>query len=271
LDGGLMRRKSWFEIHDHRLFPGFLRDLVTDALEAIWNAQDFYGPVATRLSHALAQSGATRVVDLCSGGGGPWLRFSSHLARDGAAPAIVLTDKYPNHDAFRQIENKTGKAVCFHPEPIDAMRIPPELTGFRTMFSTFHHFGPAEARAILRHAFHQRQGIAIFEGAKRDWRTLAAMFAVPLLALRLTPGIRPFRWSRMFWTCCIPVIPFTLWLDGILSCLRSYSQEDMRELVQDFRVEDYAWEIGEERRGLMTISYLIGFPTYRAAEMRRPA
>jgi hypothetical protein len=266
-----MRRQSWFEIHDHPLFPSFLRDLVTDALEAMWNAQDFYGPVAARLGRALAQSGATRVVDLCSGGGGPWLGFSGRLAGDGAAPAILLTDKYPNHNAFRQIENKTGNAIRFHPEPVDATRIPSELSGFRTMFSTFHHFGPAEARAILKDAFDQRQGIAIFEGAKCDWRTLAAVFAVPLLALRLAPGIRPFCWARIFWTYCVPVIPFTLWLDGILSCLRSYSQRDMQELVQDFRDDDYAWEIGEERRGVTTISYLIGCPTDSPAEMERPA
>jgi hypothetical protein len=139
------------------------------------------------------------------------------------------------------------------------------------MFSTFHHFGPAEARAILKDAFDQRQGIAIFEAAKCDWRTLATMFAVPLLALRLMPGIKPFRWPRMFWTCCIPVIPFTLWLDGILSCLRSYSQEDMRELVQDLNREDYVWEIGEDRRGVTTISYLIGCPTDCPMEMQRPA
>ena len=273
-----MRRKSWFEIHDHPLFPTFLRDLVTDALEAMWNAQDFYGPAAARLQNAVDRSGATRIVDLCSGGGGPWLSFSRHLAGEGAPPPIVLTDKYPNHNAFRKIESSSGKAICFCAEPIDATRIPPELAGFRTMFSTFHHFSPAEAHAILRDAFVQRQGIAIFEGAKCDWRTMAVVFAVPVLALRLAPKIRPFRWTRLFWTYCVPVIPFTLWFDGILSCLRSYSQDDMQELVEDLTDENYGWEIGEERRGLTTISYLVGFPKdSRAArkrslvEMQRPA
>jgi len=277
-----MRRRAWFEIHDHRLFPGFLRDLVTEALEAMWNARDFYGPVAARLRLALHESGATQVVDLCSGGGGPWLGFSHHVAgEDGSAPAVLLTDKYPNLNAFQHVKDTTGRAIDFYPEPVDAMRIPSALTGFRTMFSTFHHFQPDEATAILRHAFDQRQGIAIFEGAKCDWRTLAAVFVVPLLALRLAPQIQPFRWARIFWTYCLPVIPFTLWFDGLLSCLRSYSQADMRELVEGLRDENYSWEIGDERRGLVSVRYLVGCPINRSgkvscaeiaeiAEMRRP-
>jgi hypothetical protein len=260
-----MQRKAWFEIHDHPLFPRFLRDLVTEALEAMWNAQDFYGPVAARLRRALDESGATRVVDLCSGGGGPWLRFSRDLAgKDGSAPAVLLTDKYPNQRAFQQIQDATGSAINFYPEPVDAMRIPPELAGFRTMFSTFHHFGPGEARAILKDAFDQRQGIAVFEAAKCDFRTLAAVFAVPLLGLRLAPRIRPFRWGRIFWTYCLPAIPFTLWLDGLLSCLRSYSRADMRELVEGMTHENYSWEIGEERRSLISVRYLVGCPVGRA-------
>jgi hypothetical protein len=275
-----MRRKAWFEIHDHRLFPRFLRDLVTEALEAMWNAQDFYGPVAGRLRRALDESGATRVIDLCSGGGGPWLRFSRDLAGDdGLVPAILLTDKYPNQRAFQQIQDATGRAIGFYPGSVNAMRIPPELAGFRTMFSTFHHFGPGEARAILKDAFDQRQGIAIFEAAKCDCRTLAAVFAVALLGLWLAPRIQPFRWSRIFWTYLLPAIPFTLWLDGLLSCLRSYSRADMRELVEELTDENYRWEIGEESRGLVSVQYLVGCPMGSSAgrvdmglaEMGRPA
>ena len=102
--------------------------------------------------------------------------FARSGGEDGSAPAVLLTDKYPNPRAFQQIQDATGSVINFYPEPVDAMRIPPELAGFRTMFSTFHHFGPGEARAILKDAFDQRQGIAVFEAAKCDFRTLAAVF-----------------------------------------------------------------------------------------------
>jgi hypothetical protein len=34
-----MGRTELFEIHDHPWFPAFLRDLVTDALQTLWNFQ----------------------------------------------------------------------------------------------------------------------------------------------------------------------------------------------------------------------------------------
>lgn len=256
-----MQRRPWFEIHDHPLFPGFLRDLVTDALEAMWNTQGVYSPVAPRLERAVAESGARRVIDLCSGSGGPWLRFSRDFGLDkGTAPVVLLTDKYPNRRALEPIRARTEQKILFYPESVDAMRIPPELAGFRTMFSTFHHFAPDEARAILLNAFDQRQGIAIFEAAKCSPRTLAAVFAVPLISLRLAPRIRPFLWRRLFWTYCVPGIPFVLWVDGVLSCLRSYSQADLKELISGMESDDYRWEIGEEHGGRVPISFLVGCP-----------
>jgi hypothetical protein len=278
-----MQRRAWFELHDHRFFPGFLRNLVTDALQAMWNAQDTYGLIVPRLQRALREAGTNRVVDLCSGGGGPWLRLSQDFAEGGTAPEICLTDIYPNWTAFERLRAEAD--VEFHSEPVNAMRIPGELAGFRTIFSSFHHFCPQEARAILKDAFDQRQGIAVFESATLEMRTLLAIFfLIPLLTLWLAPRIRPFRWSRLFYTYLVPVIPFTLWLDGLLSCLRSYSHADFEELVSALAADDYRWDVGIERGRLVGVAYLVGYPLRRdgaepaaedvvlsSAETRKPA
>jgi hypothetical protein len=258
-----MQRQPWFEIHDHRLFPRSLRDLVTDALEALWNAQNTYGPIAPRLQDALREAGTDRIVDLCSGGGGPWLRLRRELAAGrNAPPEVCLTDFYPNHQAFERLQQEAG--LDFRAEPVNANRVPSSLAGFRTIFSSFHHFDPPAARAILQDAFDARQGIAIFESATREPRTLLGVFLVPLLVLLLTPGIRPFRWPRLLFTYLLPVIPFTLWMDGLLSCLRSYSQQDLRELVSAMNTKDYRWEIGMDRSRMIAIAYLIGYPVKRS-------
>ncbi|HTZ89922.1 MAG TPA: hypothetical protein VMA71_06265 [Alloacidobacterium sp.] len=252
-----MRRREWFELHDHRLYPGFLRDLVTDALEAIWSCTNSYRVIAPRLQAAMEDAGTHRIVDLCSGGGGPWMRLREELP-----VSVSLTDKYPNRRAFRQAETAPG--MEFYSVPVDAARIPADLDGFRTIFSTFHHFNPETARAILADAVTRRQGIAVFEAAKRNLRTMMATAAIPVLCWYVTPRM-PFRWSRIVWTYLLPVVPFTLLADGILSCLRAYSLEDLAELTDGLGGNDYRWEIGEQSGGRIGITYLMGWPCKHVA------
>jgi hypothetical protein len=262
-----MQRREWFELHDHRLFPGFMRDLVTDALEAIWNYTNSYRVIVPRLRAAMEDAGTHRIVDLCSGGGGPWIRLRQQFVTAEEFPvSIALTDKYPNERASSS--NYDVPEMKFYSVPVDVRRIPAELEGFRTIFSTFHHFNPETARAILADAISRRQGIAIFEAAKRSFRTALATSAVPLLCWCVTPHLRPFRWSRILWTYLLPVVPFTLFADGVLSCLRAYSVDDLRELTEGLGGDAYRWEIGEQDGGRIGIIYLIGRPlkTLSAAE-----
>lgn len=255
-----MRRRRWFEIHDQAWFPGFLRDRVTEALESMWASNRTYDPIAARLRAALERAGAERVVDLCSGGGGPWPVLYDRVA-DGRSLEVLLTDLYPNGLAAK---GKDGGAVRVWPEPVDARRVPAELGEFRTMFSSFHHFDPEAARAMLADAFGRRQGIAVFEAARPKAKTIVAVTAVPFLAFLNALRARPVRMDRIFWSCVVPVVPATLWIDGVLSCLRSYSVEDMRELTEDLRAPDYAWEIGLEAGRRVAIQYLIGSATGRS-------
>jgi hypothetical protein len=116
---------------------------------------------------------------------------------------------------------------------VDATRVPDELVGFRTMFSSFHHFRPAEARAVLA------------EGKHHSVLAMLLMLLVSLMVLLMTPFIRPFRWSRLFWTYLIPVVPMVSLFDGLVSCLRTYSVEELGELTVDLDAKNYEWQIGE--------------------------
>lgn len=253
-----MRRQRWFEIHDQTWFPASLRDLVTEALEAVWNGNRTYRPIAGRLRAAIRQSGAQQIVDLCSGGGGPWLALYPEVM-DGKPLTVWLTDLYPNAILAAEVAGESAALVA-RSEPVDARAVPADLPGFRTLFSSFHHFDPDSARAMLADAFEHREGIGVFEAARLTPWTLLAVNAVPLLGLREAARARPVRWRRLFWTFVVPVVPATLWFDGLLSCLRSYSLADLAELTQGLTADDYSWEIGEARGGRVPIRYLIGQP-----------
>ncbi len=144
--------------------------------------------------------------------------------------------------------------------PVDATDVPVDLPGLRTLFTAFHHFDPTDARAVLQDAVDAGQGIAIFEQTQRSIAGLLFMLLLPLLALLATPLLRPFRWSRLFWTYVIPAIPLVLCFDGIVSCLRTYSDDELQTMVDDLEGTPYVWRFGRARTLLspLGVRYLIG-------------
>jgi hypothetical protein len=255
-----MRRTELFEIHDHPRFPALLRDLITDALQALWNFGNSYKPILPLLRNALDMVGTRDVLDLCSGGGGPWGQLVRDFESEQHFPiSVCLTDKYPNQEAFERALSGSNSRIGFDPRPVHATEVPPDLRGFRTMFSSFHHFAATDAREVLVNAVERRKGIAIFETARREPKIVLAICIIPFLILFLTPRIRPFRWSRLFWTYGVPVVPFVLWFDGLMSCLRSYSHEELSELVQSLPEKGYRWKVGTQCGGFLPVTYLIGY------------
>jgi hypothetical protein len=187
-------------------------------------------------------------VDLCSGAGGPW----GALRREIPVP-VVLTDKYPNRGARRG-------GLRFDPGPVDATEVPVDLRGFRTLFTAFHHFRPGQARAILADAVQQGQGIGVFEISRRAPREIAVIALTWLAVLVFVPFIRPLRWSRLAWTYLLPALPIVGVFDGLVSCLRTYSPSELRELARG--LDRYEWQIGETRSASspLTVTYLVGVP-----------
>jgi hypothetical protein len=252
-----------FEIHEQAWLPSFLRDLTTDALQFVLNTGNLYGPIALQLGTVLAETHTVQILDLCSGAGGPWLKLSKNLLeKHGLAFDICCTDKYPNAEALASAKRVGSGGVRFLSNSVDAGNIPEELVGFRTIFSSFHHFTPRQARSILQDAVNRRRGIGIFEAAGRGGMTLLLTVLMPIWILTLTPFMRPFRWSRLLFTYIIPVVPFLLLFDGIMSCLRTYSLRDLSRLTRGLSVQGYQWKMGQCRNRFfpVPITYLIGSP-----------
>jgi hypothetical protein len=57
----------------------------------------------------------------------------------------------------------------------------------------------------------------------------------------------------------LPVIPFLLFWDGLISCLRAHSTKQLREMIASVNAYGYCWEAGEEP-GFTTVTYLVGYP-----------
>jgi hypothetical protein len=266
-----MKRLHLIEIHEQDWCPRTVRNAETDYLQFTIAATKPYAAMVPILAAALQRTGAQQVLDLCSGAAGPWFWLHPVLAERGVNVSVCLTDIYPNREAFGGSSCPTDQAITYHPQPVDAKRVPGELHGFRTMFTAFHHFRPEQACAVLADAVRKSQGIAVFEATQRSALALVlTALLVPLMVLFMTPFIRPFRWSRLLWTYLIPVLPIVTLFDGLVSGLRTYSVQELRDLAARLEPNDYHWEIGM-LKGKMTpipITYLIGVPIENAAQDR---
>jgi hypothetical protein len=253
-----MGRLHLFELEDQSWFPAVVRDLATDYLQFIQERFRLDRAMTPTVRRALDEGRTTAIVDLCSGGSGPLLGLVTDLASEGRPVHATLTDLFPNLAAFEKIAMASGGLVTYEREPIDARRVPPRLAGLRTIFNGFHHFRPADARAVLHAAAQAGQPIAIFEVSERSLRTLPVLLT-PIFVWMATPFMRPFTWQRFFWTYIVPLVPFTCWWDGIVSQLRAYTVAELRALCEGSA--PMRWEAGQIpiAKGGGRLTYLIGF------------
>lgn len=259
----LSRRYHLLEIHEQPWCSAAIRDGAMDCLKIVATVGAQYQNVVPLLQKALNATGNSSIVDLCSGAGGPWPTLYRQLqGGDGKPVQVTLTDLYPDVAAFEQAQKLSAGKLSGAHYPVDVTTVSGKLKGLRTLFTAFHHFRPSTARAILQDAVDSRQGIAIFEQTQRSVGAILVMLLLPWIAFLVVPFIRPFCGRRLIFTFLIPAIPLVLCLDGIVSCLRTYSSSELQNLVESLDRNDFSWQIGSVRAPLspIPISYLIGLP-----------
>ena len=118
-----MRRVQFIEIHDQSWFPAFLRDQVTDDLQVLLNIGKPYEAILPQLGEGIERAGADRVLDLCSGAGGPWPWLVDAVDREERQQIQVqLSDKYPNTIAQERAKRSSAN-LRYHSDPVDATRV----------------------------------------------------------------------------------------------------------------------------------------------------
>src|SRR6187402_3102686 len=259
-----MERVQLFEFEDLPWFPQIVRECMTDFLSFLGQrGRVVYAGFAQRLASAVRATGDETLLDLCSGGGGPALAIAGLLREQWATPLrVMLTDLYPNLPRLERARAEGRGNVEFCEQPVDATAVPESLPGFRLICNAFHHLPPSAARKCLADAVSQRRGIALVELVDRS---AAGLFGVTLgtsAVLAVTPFIRPVRVSRLLLTYALPLVPLCTWWDGMVSCLRAYSPDELTHLVATLPDNDYAWEIGRlpVPYSPTSLVYLIGRP-----------
>ncbi|CAD6449140.1 0d52555a-b56d-42bc-a31a-1772494bb005 [Sclerotinia trifoliorum] len=185
---------------------------------------------------------------------------SSHLVNADdkhAKVQFVLTDLHPHIPDWTEA-SKRSENLNFISESVDAANAPRNLLKnvngvngetkvFRLYNLAFHHFDDGLGSKILKNTVETADGFGIFELQERTLSSLITMFAMGIMIL----GITPFYFWRspghLFFTYIIPIIPFVLVFDGIISSLRTRSAEEVEALMRGSGVDTQEWKVSSGR------------------------
>jgi hypothetical protein len=261
-----MSRIHLFEFNDLSWYPNTFRRMQTDYLQFATTLGAGHKNLVPLFQRALQHAGTMEILDLCSGGTGPWLRLQKHLDKAGLQVNIKLSDKYPNPEALQKWGAGSQQGIAYLAEPVDALHVPTHLKGMRTFFQGFHHFKPDQARAILQDAVEQKAAIGIFEASLPPLLGPLLLLMSPFVTFFsyfvFTPFIKPRAWWRFLWTYLVPIVPLATCWDGVISLLRVYSVQELKALTASLADNDYTWEIGVASTGtpVFAFTYLVGYP-----------
>jgi hypothetical protein len=105
-----------------------------------------------------------------------------------------------------------------------------------------------------------RQPILCAELSERTVANVIGAALIPLFVVLLMPLVRPLRLSWLLFTYVIPILPFSIAWDGLVSHLRVYSPAELERFVDGLGGDGYTWEIGQEKLGLGRITWIFGRP-----------
>jgi hypothetical protein len=233
---------------------------MTDFLQSVSHVLDVYEPIIPILERGLEKSGGSHIIDLASGGGGGWVKISERLSKSHPEHRVLFTDYFPNKVSLSSL-SASSSHFDFHPASVDARKVPEELDGVRTQFLSLHHFRPDDVRLILKNALEDQKVLCVFEITERSLKGIVGVLFTPLMALIITPLIRPFSLIRLLLTYIMPILPLLILWDGVVSVFRTYSFKELKSIINTIpNHETYEWEMGVKTKCPGQVSYLLAFP-----------
>jgi hypothetical protein len=226
-----MQLPHLFEFMDQAWLPDSLRSTIRECLECGSSRpfQDYYEWVANEVRREVLAGGFEHVVELGAG----TAPIARHLARlpDLAQVEVIVCDSHPQTETYRDLEKQFPDRIRPLYEPVDFTQ--PRAWPPKTLLllaAAFHHIPPAMRRDVLRHLSESGARVMVVEPVRKTalsmlfcGMALTTSFLLPFWFFR-----RPGKLRRFFWCYLFPVAPFVFLWEGLVSCLRMWSDAEWK-------------------------------------------
>lgn len=271
IDNVNMKRIQLFEFEDLSWLPNIIRTGATNLLNVFHQWLGTSEVLAKLLTNSQQKAPFSQIVDLGAGSGGPMMKAVEKINKkhpQGKDISLLLTDKYPDAATVQQINNLNKPHIKYASYSVDAAELENTPVGLKTMVASFHHMPPAAAQRILASAEKNNESILIYEILENNIPVIIWALLLPIslsilvvMAMFLTPFVRPLNFSQLFFTYIIPLIPIVYAWDGQASIMRTYTFQDITGLMGQSSNKHYKWEIApaQKSNGKKAGYYIFGY------------
>jgi hypothetical protein len=227
-----MKSLFLFEFMDLALLPSTLRATIHDVLESCLGTppRRYYEWVAREILN-LVQDGSINTIVELGAGTAPITRELATQLSGHKGISLRVSDLYPNTALYQALEEKYPDLIQTDRRSVDFSRPMDFPAGSLLVLSgSFHHVRPAARLQVMKALSTYR--VAVFEPLRRN---PASLF---LSLLGFFPGLatplrfwnqRPGNWRRILWCWLVPLAPAMIVWDGIVSCLRCWTENEWNE------------------------------------------
>jgi len=244
-----MKRFQLFEFGDQAWLSGWMREGYLDCLSFIHRFyQPYYGLLPTIRQWAEHEK-ASAILDIGSGSAEHIaVLLEAYKKSRLTPPHFILSDLYPDIHTYEKLEKKYGKEVITYIEhPLSALNIQGTDVRHWSIFTTFHHFSPTDAHQLLQQLSLKGDGLCILELTQRSVFQAFLMLSGLPVHLLVPFFSRTFGMKKMLFTTIIPIIPLMVAFDGVVSVLRSYTQDEIYNLMPPDSHQTFNFEYKEVR------------------------
>jgi hypothetical protein len=117
----LLPRIHGFEFNDQAWIPAGMREVLTYAVGRGFVGTGAGNLMGQVLADIVEESGTTCILELAAGSAEPSVELINELVQRGAAVSYVVSDKYPDLEAFRRASRITQGRVKYIEQPVDAL------------------------------------------------------------------------------------------------------------------------------------------------------